>query len=128
MNQEMEEFVQAVHRTVVQDGMADYKDIYEEEVDPNVNDYTACIAFYQQSSEADQKRMKQMMEQTIIDTVSHVFGIIDGSSGLNGSALEAKLALVRVDETGDPVETVETDGALQDTFLGYIEDRDLNAL
>ncbi len=94
MNQEMEEFVQAVHRTVVQDGMADYKDIYEEEVDPNVNDYTACIAFYQQSSDADQKRMRQMMEQTIIDTVSHVFGIIDGSSGLNGSALEAKLALV----------------------------------
>lgn len=128
MNQEMEEFVQAVHRTVVQDGMADYKDIYEEEVDPNVNDYTACIAFYQQSSEADQKRMRQMMEQTIIDTVSHVFSIIDGSSGLNGSALEAKLALVRVDEAGDPVDIVETDGALQDTFLGYIEDRDLNAL
>lgn len=128
MNQEMEEFVQAVYRTVVQDGMADYKDIYEEEVDPNVNDYTACIAFYQQSSEADQKLMRQMMEQTIIDTVSHVFGIIDGSSGLNGSALEAKLALVRVDEAGDPVETVEIDGALQDTFLGYIEDRDLNAL
>lgn len=128
MNQEMEEFVQAVHRTVVQDGMADYKDIYEEEVDPNVNDYTACIAFYQQSSEADQKRMRQMIEQTIIDTVSHVFSIIDGSSGLNGSALEAKLALVRVDEAGDPVDIVETDGALQDTFLGYIEDRDLNAL
>lgn len=128
MNQELEEFVQAVHRTVVQDGMADYKDIYEEEVDPNVNDYTACIAFYQQSSEADQKRMRQMIEQTIIDTVSHVFSIIDGSSGLNGSALEAKLALVRVDEAGDPVDIVETDGALQDTFLGYIEDRDLNAL
>jgi len=128
MNQELEEFVQAVYRTVVKEGMADYKDIYEEEVDPNVNDYTACIAFYQQSSEADQKRMRQMMEQTIIDTVSHVFSIIDGSSGLSGSELEAKLALVRVDEAGDSVETVETDGALQDAFLGYIEDRDLNAL
>ncbi|MEK4647686.1 hypothetical protein MKY22_07110 [Exiguobacterium sp. FSL W8-0210] len=128
MNQELEEFVQAVYRTVVKEGMADYKDIYEEEVDPNVNDYTACIAFYQQSSEADQKRMRQMMEQTIIDTVSHVFSIIDGSSGLSGSELEVKLALVRVDEAGDSVETVETDGALQDAFLGYIEDRDLNAL
>ncbi|WP_214730070.1 hypothetical protein [Exiguobacterium sp. s168] len=128
MNQELEEFVQAVYRTVVKEGMADYKDIYEEEVDPNVNDYTACIAFYQQSSEADQKRMRQMMEQTIIDTVSHVFSIIDGSSGLSGSELEAKLALVRVDEAGDSVETVETDGALQDAFLGYIENRDLNAL
>ncbi|MGN7854065.1 hypothetical protein [Exiguobacterium acetylicum] len=128
MNQELKEFVQAVYRTVVKEGMADYKDIYEEEVDPNVNDYTACIAFYQQASEADQKRMRQMIEQTIIDTVSHVFGIIDGSSGLSGSALEAKLALVRVDEAGDPVENVETDGALQDTFLGYIEDHDLNAL
>lgn len=41
MNQEVEEFVQAVYRTVVKEGMADYKDIYEEEVNPNVNDYTA---------------------------------------------------------------------------------------
>ncbi|WP_214804807.1 MULTISPECIES: hypothetical protein [unclassified Exiguobacterium] len=57
--------------------MADYKDIYEEEVNPNVIDYTACIAFYQQSSEADQKRMRQMIEQTIIDTVYHVFGMLD---------------------------------------------------
>ncbi|MGX9807760.1 hypothetical protein ACV3PA_11025 [Exiguobacterium acetylicum] len=128
MNQELEEFVQAVYRTVVKEGMADYKDIYEEEVDPSVNAYTACIAFYQQLSEADQKRMRQMIEQTIIDTVSHVFGIIDGSSGLSGSELEAKLALVRVDGTGDPVETVETDGELQESFLGYIEDHDLHAL
>ncbi len=127
MNQELEEFVQAVYRTVVKEGMADYKDIYEEEVDPNVNDYTACIAFYQQSSEADQKRMRQMIEQTIIDTVSHVFSIIDGSSGLNGSALEAKLALVRR-RSRRSGRYRETDGALQDTFLGYIEDRDLNAL
>ncbi len=128
MNQDLEEFVQAVYRTVVKEGMADYKDIYEEEVDPSVNSYTACIAFYQQSSEADQKRMRQMIEQTIIDTVSHVFGIIDGSSGLSGSELEAKLALVRVDEAGEPVETMETDGELQESFLGYIEDHDLNAL
>lgn len=128
MNQDLEEFVQAVYRTVVKEGMTDYKDIYEEEVDPSVNAYTDCIAFYQQSSEADQKRMRQMMEQTIIDTVSHVFGIIDGGSGLSGSELEAKLALVRVDEAGEPVETVETDGELQDTFLGYIEEHDLNAL
>ena len=128
MNQDLEEFVQAVYRTVVKEGMADYKDIYEEEVDPSVNAYTDCIAFYQQSSEADQKRMRQMMEQTIIDTVSHVFGIIDGSSGLSGSEIEAKLALVRVDEAGEPVETMETDGELQESFLGYIEEHDLHAL
>lgn len=79
MNQDMEAFIKSVYQTVVQEGMADYKEMYQENVDPYANDYTACIALYQKSSEADQKRMMQMMEQTIIDTVSHVFGIIDGS-------------------------------------------------
>lgn len=128
MNQDMEAFIKSVYQTVVQEGMADYKEMYQENVDPDANDDTACIALYQKSNEADQKRMMQMMEQTIIDTVSHVFGIIDRSSELSGSELEAKLTLVRVDEEGEPLETIETDGELQDTFLGYLEDHDLHAL
>ena len=93
MNQDMEAFIKSVYQTVVQEGMADYKEMYQENVNPDANDYTACIALYQKSSEADQKRMMQMSGTTKRES-----------------------------------ETIETDGELQDTFLGYLEDHDLHAL
>ena len=48
----------------------------------------------------------------MIDTVSNIFGIIDGSSTLNECNIQPKLLLNNID----------TDGELQDIFLEYIEE------
>lgn len=48
----------------------------------------------------------------MIDTISNMLGIIDGSSTLSGGDAEPKLYL---DDT-------DTDGELQDLFLAYVED------
>lgn len=47
----------------------------------------------------------------MIDTVSHMLGIIDGSSTLNDSELEPKLLL----------DSQDTENELQDSFLELVE-------
>ena len=52
------------------------------------------------------------MQQTMIDTISNMLGIIDGSSTLSGCDAEPKLYL----------DDADTDGDLQDLFLEYVEE------
>jgi hypothetical protein len=52
----------------------------------------------------------------MIDTVSNILGIIDGNSTLIDSAIEPKLLL----------DLKDTEGELQDCFLKFIEDDELN--
>lgn len=53
-----------------------------------------------------------IIKQTIIDTVSGVFGVLDGSSTLSGGEFEFEVK----------INGISTEESLQDTFLGYIED------
>jgi len=59
----------------------------------------------------------RIVEQTMIDTVSHMLGVIDGSSTLNDCSLEPKLLL----------DSIDTEGELQDLFLEFIEEIDRTA-
>ncbi|WP_225229560.1 hypothetical protein [Paenibacillus gallinarum] len=54
---------------------------------------------------------------TMIDTISNMLGVIDGSSTLKDCSLEPKLLLASID----------TKGELQDSFLEFIEERDGNS-
>lgn len=53
----------------------------------------------------------------MIDTISNMLGVIDGSSTLKDCSLEPKLLL----------DSIDTDGELQDSFLEFIEERDSNS-
>ena len=52
----------------------------------------------------------------MIDTVSHVFGILDGSSTLSGGNLEIEIK----------INGKSTENELQDTFLGVDEEKKSN--
>ncbi len=116
MEEKIEQFVKDVYATVVQDALSGYKDMYVEEVSLSDTDlYSHAIHMYQQMNPEQQKLMMHIIEVVMVDTVSHVFGLIDGSSGLIDSDIEATLLL----------DDVDTEGELQDSFIGYLQEEDL---
>lgn len=116
MEEKTEQFVKAVYATVVQDGLVGYKEMYEEAVGSSDTDlYSQAIRMYQQMDAEQQKLMMHLIEVVMVDTVSDVFGLIDGSSTLNDSDIEATLLL----------DDVDTEGYLQDLYIGYLQDEDL---
>lgn len=50
----------------------------------------------------------------MIDTISNMLGVIDGSSTLKDCSFEPKLLL----------DSIDTEGELQDSFLEFIEESD----
>ena len=58
-----------------------------------------------------------IIEQTMIDTISNMLGVIDGSSTLKNCLLEPELLL----------DSKYTEGELQDIFLEFIEMRGSNS-
>lgn len=54
----------------------------------------------------------EVIELVMIDTISSMLGIIDGSSTLSGCKTEPKLYL----------DNVDIDNELQDLFLEYVEE------
>lgn len=116
MEEKIEQFVKAVYATVVQDALSNYKNMYEEEVSISDTElYSQAIHMYQQMDPEQQKLMMHIIEVVMVDTVSHIFGVIDGSSPLNDSDMEATLLL----------DDVDSEGELQDSFIGYLQEEDL---
>lgn len=66
-------------------------------------------------TEENKAVLLRIIEQTMIDTISNMLGIIDGSSTLQNCSLEPKLFL----------DSYDTEGELQE-FLAYIEEKDNN--
>lgn len=122
MSSQNEVFVKAIYRTIIEGNLASYKEMYEERLDHAKLSKSEIDVYWKKQDEfynklnSEQKEVLMlMMKQTMIDTISHVFGIIDGSSGLVDAEVEPTLLLDSIDSEGD----------LQDLFLAYIEDENL---
>lgn len=116
MEEKTEPFVKAVYETVVQEGLHMYKEMYEEELSSSdVDLYSQAIHMYQKMSTEQQRLMMHIIEVVMVDTVSHVFGAIDGTSPLTNSEIEATVLL----------DGTDTEMELQDAFIGYLQDEDL---
>lgn len=122
MSSQNEVFVKAIYRTIIEGNLASYKEMYEERLDHAKLGKSEIDVYWKKQDEfynklnSEQKEVLMlMMKQTMIDTISHVFGIIDGSSGLVDAEVEPTLLLDSIDSEGD----------LQDLFLAYIEDENL---
>ena len=63
-------------------------------------------------TEENREKLMGIIELVMIDTISSMLGIIDGSSTLSECNAEPKLYLNDID----------TDGELQDLFLEYVEE------
>ena len=115
MNEMNVEFIKSLYDSIVEENIQLYQEEFSNTVDSNevLDEYWGKVLnFYEDLSEERKEILMSIIKQTIIDTISNVLGIIDGSSTLNDCDLEPKLLL----------DNKDTENELQDTFLAYIEE------
>ncbi|RDU22655.1 transposase [Anaerosacchariphilus polymeriproducens] len=106
-------FIKSLYETIVKD-----KELYRSQLDNSNIDKVKdeylkqVLEIYNNVSEEKKDALIDFIELVIIDTISHILGIIDGSSTLSGCDAEPKLYL----------DNVDTDNELQDLFLQYVEE------
>ncbi|WP_425449869.1 hypothetical protein [Dethiothermospora halolimnae] len=107
-------FIRSLYKTIVQEGKNEYKELLD---NTNIEDVTdkywiSALQLYGNLTEDKKEELMGVIELVMIDTISSMLGIIDGSSTLNGCDTEPKLYL----------DNIDTDNELQDLFLEYIEE------
>lgn len=109
-----EDFIKSVYKTIVQENKKIYIDLLNNTNKDEVSDeyWKQSSKLYNELSQDRKDVFISIIEQIIVDTVSNMFGIIDGSSTLHGCNAEPKLLL----------DGNDTEGELQDLFLEYVED------
>lgn len=109
-------FVKALFDSVVKDNLQLYRDhLNTTEVTFKTDHYwKESLDLYHSLSIEHQSVFLKILEQTMIDTVSTMLGVIDGSTTLKKCSLEPKLLL----------DAIDTKGELQELFLEFIEERD----
>lgn len=110
-----EKFIRSLWETVVEDGIDTYKDLYEntEVTERTVNYWKNALALYHSFNEKQKNIFINIIEQTMIDTISSIFGVLDGSGTLSGGDFEFDIK----------INGVSTEGELQDTFLAFVEEK-----
>jgi len=114
-----EVFVKSLYDSIVKENLELYKNLYETTtIGPKTSEYwKQAITFYDSLPEENKATLMKIIEQTMIDTISNMLGVIDGSSTLKNCSLEPKLLL----------DNNNTDGELQDQFLAFIEEKHSNS-
>ncbi|KSU60343.1 transposase [[Bacillus] enclensis] len=109
-------FIESLYETIVKDDLVSYQQLLETaEIVPKTDEYwKSAIGLYNSLTEEKKTILLRIIEQIQIDTISHLLGIMDGSSTLNGYSAEPSLLL----------DSKKTDGELQNLFLELIEMRD----
>lgn len=108
-----EDFVKKLYKVVVEDGNKIYDELFEKtEITSNTVDYWKnALNFYNKLDFEQKEVFKSILKQVMIDTVSGVFGIIDGVSSIEGD--------FSIDMT---INGERNECELQDLFLGYVEE------
>ena len=111
-----EQFVISLKKEVIDDGNKAYKNILE---NTSINDVTdnywkKVILFYKSLGDSERKIVLQIINQVQIDTLSAIFGILDGSRVLENQLEDFVISLSESKEVIEP--------EMQEIFLGIIED------
>ncbi|WP_423735137.1 hypothetical protein [Chitinophaga caseinilytica] len=77
------EFVTAIKREVIDNGMQGYENTLGNETAATDPLWIATRKLYSSLSSSDQSTLLQFVRLVQVDTLSHIFGILDGSSYLN---------------------------------------------
>ena len=111
-----EVFVEKIYKTIVKDGIVDYKELLENtELSKTTDEYWKnALELYKNISSDEKEKMIKFAELIMIDTISSVFGILDGSSTLSEDEFEFEVN----------INGVSTENELQDTFLEYVENNE----
>ena len=107
-------FIKSLYKTIVQEGKNEYKILLDNTRVGDATDkyWISALQLYDNLTEENREKLIEVIELVMIDTISNMLGIIDGSSTLSGCDAEPKLYLNDAD----------TDGELQDLFLEYVEE------
>ena len=110
----VEAFVEGLYKGVVEENMELYQQFFR--CDPTeegtIEHWRRAIGLYDKLDEKDRKTLLSIIESTIVDSVSNVLAIFDGTEGVDGVNLLVKL-------NGE-----DCDGELQDAFLDYVEEKE----
>ena len=109
-----EKFIKSIYKTIVEEGRETYRDLYENTkvTEQTVDYWKRALELYHSFDNIEKKVFIDIIEQTIIDTLSSVLGVLDGSSSLDGINFEFDVK----------INGVSTEDELQDVFLGFIEE------
>jgi hypothetical protein len=112
-----EEFVKALYKSIIEENIELSKDLFETTNLTTVTDdyWREALGFYKSLDKEQKEILFKIIEQTMIDTISNMLGIIDGSSTLIDCEIEPKLLL----------DSKDTEGELQDCFLEFIEEKEV---
>lgn len=79
-----EEFVQQIKEEVITDNLNTYQDILKSTNTEEVTDnyWKEALIFYKKLEEKDQHILFKIIRQIQVDTVSNIFGVLDGTSWL----------------------------------------------
>ena len=80
-------------------------------VEERINYLKQTMGLYGSLTDENKNALMKIIEQTLVDTISNMLGVIDGSSTLKDCSLEPKLLL----------DSNDTKGELQDSFIEFIE-------
>ncbi len=109
-----EKFIKELYKDIITEGIDHYRDSLENNnsKDAIVRCWISALELYEQLSSEQRGKMLDFAEIVMIDTISCVFGILDGISTLGDGKWEFDVKINGVD----------TEDELQDTFLEYVED------
>lgn len=110
-----ETFVSEVRSAVVDQNTTIYKELFESTTVESASDpyWKRALTLYASLNEKDRLILIEMMRQAAVDTVSNLFGILDGSSSLDNLREDFIL-------TGKS-DNRKLNGSLQDIFLAQEE-------
>jgi len=109
-----EKFIEKLYKAIIKDGIGEYKDLLETTDLQDVTDkyWEKSLALYKNLTPDNREKMLKFAELVMIDTISSIFGVLDGSTSLPDESFECNVS----------INGLSTENELQDTFLAYVED------
>lgn len=106
-----EQFTAQIKASVVEENVRIYRDLFENTENATDPYWQRALAFYRSLDESQKEVFFEVIRQTIIDTVSSLFAVIDGVTYLDGQDGDCSL-------TCGPD---QLSGELQDHFLEHCQ-------
>jgi hypothetical protein len=115
MNITSGEFVRSVRDAVVLENTAIYKQLFSTTQLADVTDpyWKQALALYKELDEPQRNAVLSLVRQVMVDTVSNVLAVLDGSIRIEPESLD-----IEVTVNGNRI-----NGSLQDEFLALEEDK-----
>ncbi len=109
-------FIESIYKNIVEDNTKLYKKMFDKMIinDKTIDYWKRSLALYEILNDNQKEIFFEIINQVIVDTISQLFGTIDGSCSLY-SEKEYDIKMF--------VNGIDTDHELQDSFLEYIEEK-----